>query len=92
MYALWVLLIFLFVYIIRVVRGPSIWDRVLGMSLISTKIILIIAVFASVSDSSNLLDFAIIYALSGFIGTIFVALFLYDRLMADKKKKEEDGE
>ena len=85
MYVLWVLLVFLFLYIGRAIIGPTIWDRLLAMTVISTKIIVIITVFASVFDRSYLLDFAIIYALFGFISTIFIALFLSER---SKRKKE----
>jgi len=88
-YILWVLIVYLFIYFILTVRGPTAWDRLLGMNLISTKIILIIIIFASINESAHLLDFAIIYALSGFIGTIFISLFLTERILADKKRKEE---
>ncbi|MCL2380228.1 MAG: monovalent cation/H+ antiporter complex subunit F [Treponema sp.] len=84
---LWVMLAYLVLFLVRVVRGPSIWDRLLGMSLVSTKIIVIIVISASLTESAFLLDFAIIYALFGFIGIIFVALFLAER--SSGKKKEE---
>ena len=74
-------------YGIRVALGPSVWDRLLGMNLISSKIILIIIFFSAVVEVDFLLDFAIIYALSGFIGTIFIALFLAER---DLTKSGED--
>ena len=76
---LWIMLGLLLLYIFRVIKGPSVWDRLLGMNLIATKIIVIIIVFASIHDTTFLLDFAIVYALSGFIGTIFIALFLARR-------------
>ena len=72
-------------YGIRVAIGPSVWDRLLAMNLISTKIIIIIVFFSAVVEVDFLLDFAIIYALSGFIGTIFIAMFLAER---DLTKKE----
>ena len=72
-------------YGIRVAIGPSVWDRLLAMNLISTKIIVIIVFFSAVEGIDFLLDFAIIYALSGFIGTIFIAMFLAER---DLTKKE----
>ena len=75
MYVMWIILVSLAAYTIRVIMGPSIWDRLLGMNLISTKIIIFIAVFASYSEMAYLLDYAIIYALSGFIGVIFIAFF-----------------
>jgi len=85
MYILWVLLACLVFYVVRTIKGPSVWDRLLGMNLIATKIIAMIVVFASIYESAYILDFAIIYALSGFIGTIFVALFLLERQKGGKK-------
>jgi len=72
-------------YIIRAVKGPSIWDRLVALNLISTKIIVIIIAFASMEGLAFLLDFAIIYALSGFIGTIFIALFLSERRLGKRR-------
>ena len=84
-FILWVLLGCLVFYLIRTIKGPSVWDRLLGMNLVSTKIITMIAVFASINGAGYILDFAIIYALSGFIGTIFIALFLMNRQKGRKK-------
>ena len=75
---LWVLIFFLFFYFVRIIQGPSIWDRLLGMNLTSTKIVVIIAVYASMNETTYILDFAIVYALFGFIGVIFIALFLLE--------------
>ena len=80
MYMLWVMLAFLAVFIVRAIKGPSIWDRLLGLSLISTKVILIIVFFASYNQIAYFLDLAIVYALLGFISIIFTALFLLQRI------------
>lgn len=85
MYILWVLLTFITLYIIRIIRGPSVWDRLLGMNLVSAKIIIMIVIFASLTETAYLLDFAMIYALSGFIGIIFISLFLLERQKRGKK-------
>jgi len=87
MYIVWVLSVFLIVYLICIIRGPSVWDRLLGMNLLSIKIVMVIAVYASYSNITYLLDFAIIYALFGFIGVIFIALFVLERI---KNKKTEE--
>ena len=76
-------------YLIRVIIGPSVWDRLLGMNLILSKTIIIIILFAAIHETTFLLDFAIIYALSGFIGTLFLALFLSQRdMQKDRKDKK----
>ena len=85
MVVLFVMFGYLAVYIVRVVKGPSIWDRMLGLSLIATKIMLMIILFASLTGTSFLLDIAIVYTLLGFIGLIFIARFLLDRLNGRRK-------
>ena len=79
MYLLWIMFVFLSLYIVRIVKGPSIWDRLLGLNLMSTKIVIIIIIFASLNETAYLLDFAIVYALLGFIGIFFTARFLLGR-------------
>ena len=79
-YLIYVLIGFLVFYAFRVVKGPSIWDRLMGMNLMTTKTIVLILMFASFNDLAFLLDLAIIYTITGFIGTIFISLFLFDRM------------
>ena len=79
MYILWVMLAFLLLYLGMTIKGPSVWDRLLGMTLISSKVIVMILVFSAFQETAYLLDYAIIYALSGFIGTMFIALYLGNR-------------
>lgn len=88
MIILWIMFALLAIYLIRVLKGPTIWDRLLGMNLISTKIIVVIIVFASLSGTTFLLDFAIVYSLMGFISTIFIALFLSERKLGRKGGKK----
>ena len=88
-YVIWAMVLLMIIYIVRAIRGPSIWDRFLALMLTSAKIIIIIVIYASMVEISFLLDFAIIYALSGFIGTIFIALFLSDRKVGKKRRGEE---
>jgi len=81
---IWILLGFMFLYLIRTMQGPTIWDRLLGMSLISVKVIIVIIAFASFYDRGYLLDYALIYALFGFISLIFIAFFILDRTRGKK--------
>jgi len=85
MVALGVVLAFVLLCILRALKGPSLWDRLLGLNLITTKVIIIIVLFSYLNGLPFLLDLAIIYALVGFIGTIFTALFLMGRVKEAKK-------
>jgi len=85
MIALGVVIGLVLLSIIRAIMGPSIWDRLLGLNLVTTKVLTIIVLFAYLNDLTFLVDVAIVYALIGFIGTIFTALFLMDRVKEAKK-------
>jgi len=85
MIALGVVLAFVLLCILRALMGPSLWDRLLGLNLVTTKVLIIIVLFSYLMDLPFLLDLAIIYALIGFIGTIFTALFLMQRVKEAKK-------
>ena len=76
---LWIMLVFLIPYLILTIKGPTVWDRILGLSLISTKIIIIVIIYSSVHQLDYLTDFAIIYVLLGFIVTFFITAFLLKR-------------
>ncbi|MCL2575306.1 MAG: monovalent cation/H+ antiporter complex subunit F [Defluviitaleaceae bacterium] len=75
-YALYAKLIIVGIYIIHTLRGPTIWDRMMGLNLIATKTIMIFIVFSSLEGITFLLDLAIMFALFGFLGTVFLCLFL----------------
>ena len=70
-----ILLAFLVLYFVMAIRGPSIWNRLLGLNLVSTKIIVIVLIYASMQETTYLLDYAIIFALIGYLSTIFITLF-----------------
>ena len=84
-YVLWAMVAFLALYLVVAIIGPTGWERLLGMNLASTKIIVLIILFASQSVNSYLLDYAIVYALSGFIGAIFITLFWNAKQKGRKK-------
>lgn len=76
---LWISFIVLALCACLAVFGKSIWIRLLGLSLVSSKVLIIIVAFASHYNQRFLMDLAIIYALSNFIGTIFLTLFILER-------------
>ncbi len=56
----------------RALRGPTVYDRVLAVNMFGTKTVLLIAVFAFLSERTDILDIALIYALINFIGVVAV--------------------
>lgn len=74
-----VLAVFVVIVFLRVIVGPTIWDRLMGYNMISSKIIMAIVIWAVVSEQSFFLDIALAYAVLGFIGTIIIARFIEKR-------------
>lgn len=67
----------LFVYLYRVLRGPTIFDRVLGLNGISTKaIILLIVIGVYFGRVDMFIDIATGYALLNLVGALAVAKYL----------------
>jgi multicomponent Na+:H+ antiporter subunit F len=66
--------------------GPTVWDRLLGLVLVSNKIILFSLFVASYYNLAYLMDFVIVYALLGFVGIVFITLYIVKR----RKDKDKD--
>ena len=76
-YVLVMLAALLFVYLYRVLRGPTIFDRVLGLNGISTKaIILLIVIGVYFGRVDMFIDIATGYALLNLVGALAVAKYL----------------
>ena len=76
-YVLVMLAILLFVYLYRVLRGPTIFDRVVGLNGISTKaIILLIVVGIYFERVDMFVDISTGYALLNLVGALAVAKYL----------------
>ena len=61
---------------IRLVRGPSLPDRVVALDLISILAAGVTAVYAIAAEQAVFLDVAIILALIGFLGTVAFARYI----------------
>jgi multicomponent Na+:H+ antiporter subunit F len=62
--------------IIRVIRGPTAPDRLVGLDTINTIVIVLMVVFGAVFNEVIYIDVAIVYALLSFISTLFIAKYL----------------
>lgn len=63
--------------LIRVARGPTFYDRLLGVGVIGTNAVLLLVLIGFVFGRPGMfLDLAITYAILNFIGVVGVAKFL----------------
>jgi len=70
------LLICVIMAIIRVVRGPTAPDRIVGLDTINTIVISSMVIFGAAFREVIYIDVAIVYALLSFISTLFIAKYL----------------
>ncbi len=87
------ILITLALALARALLGPTVYDRIAAVNMFGTKTVLLIAVFASMSDRSDLLDIALVYALINFIGVVAVLkLVEHGNFFTEGKTADEGSE
>jgi len=70
------LLLCVIMSIVRVIFGPTIPDRVVGIDTINTIVIVGMVIFGAAYQEVIYIDVAIVYALLSFISTLFIAKYL----------------
>ena len=68
--------------LVRVVKGPTVFDRILAANMLGTKTILLIAVSEFLMHRPEWTDLALTYALVNFAGVIAVLKYARKRDMA----------
>jgi multicomponent Na+:H+ antiporter subunit F len=82
------LLVSMVIAFVRLVRGPSMPDRIVALDLLTLLAVGVIALFAIREDQPVFLDAAIALALVAFLGTVAYARFL-ERRGRHLRKTEE---
>ena len=75
----------MFLALVRALKGPTVYDRVLAVNMFGTKTVLLIAVIGFLTGRPDFLDLGIAYALINFIGTIAILKFV-ESLEAGKEE------
>ena len=79
---------------VRLIKGPTLYDRILAVNSFGTHTVLLIGLIGFWNGRPDFLDIALLYALINFVGTIAVLKFFRYRAIGDvmwtPEKKEED--
>lgn len=75
--------------VIRAIKGPSIYDRVLAVNMFGTKTALLLAVVAFLFGRADFLDLALAYALINLVGVLAVLEFFESRVSAEQGSSDE---
>jgi multicomponent Na+:H+ antiporter subunit F len=70
--------------VIRILLGPTAPDRVIAFDALVSILISFIVVLAVFYNSNIFLDIALVYAVSGFIGTLVISKYLMGKKLGDK--------
>ncbi len=73
---LMVLLIGMVAVFIRLVRGKTVWDKLLSLNLLAIQIAMLIITSAVKMKSSLVMDIAIAYSIIGFLSLILLTRFI----------------
>ena len=78
--------------LVRALKGPSVYDRILALNAFGTLTVALISVDGFLDGRPEFLDLALVYALINFIGTIAVTKFVTFSDMGHGGGRENDGD
>ena len=87
-----VLGILLFLCLLRAILGPRIADRVVGINMIGTIVIMMIVILSLMLGEGYLVDIAIIYAMLSFLAVVVLAKIYIGVYLARKAKEGDENE
>ncbi|MGE4484035.1 MAG: monovalent cation/H+ antiporter complex subunit F [Oscillospiraceae bacterium] len=79
--------------LVRAIKGPRVADRIMGINLISTMIVIAIAILSVCLGQGYLLDVSLIYAMISFLAVVVLArVYIIAHRGDDDEVYEEDDE
>lgn len=67
------------VAVYRIVRGPTMPDRVIAINVVGSNVVIVIALLAAAIGEPGALDIALVYALLNFLLSIAISKFAVER-------------
>lgn len=71
--------------LVRALRGPTAYDRVLAVNMFGTKTTLLLSVIAFLFGRPDFLDLALAYVLINLVGILAVLEFFQNRVRGEQK-------
>lgn len=86
LYSSVVLTIIIAVPLYRVLKGPTVFDRILATNAIATKTIVLICLIGFLFDRIDMfIDITLAYAILGFIGSLIISKYVTIRNMEEQQ-------
>lgn len=71
-----ILAISMIAILIKIIMGPTTWDRLMCINLFSAKTILLLSIYGVYKENTMLLDISISYGIIGFLGITLLSRFI----------------
>ncbi|PWG65128.1 monovalent cation/H+ antiporter complex subunit F [Spiribacter halobius] len=68
--------------LVRALRGPTVYDRIVAVNVFGTKTVLLVALIVYITGHADLIDVALVYALINFIAIVTVLKLVRQRDLA----------
>lgn len=80
--------------LVRIVRGPSVADRILGFDMLTVSVAGLMAVLSLVWHTALFLELILVFTMLGFLGTVALVAYLQrpDRLLVHEREAESPQE
>ena len=78
--------------LVRAIKGPTIYDRILAVNAFGTLTVVLIAVHGFLAGRPEFLDIALVYALINFIATIAVTKYVKFSHLGHPLGEDERGD
>lgn len=82
--------------LVRIVRGPSVADRILGFDMLTVSVAGLMAVLSMVWHTALFLELILVFTMLAFLGTVALVAYLQrpDRLIGhgDEAETRQEGE
>jgi len=75
--------------LVRAMRGPTVFDRILAVNMFGTKTVLFISVLGFLLGRPDFLDLALVYALMNFIGVVAILRYYQARAREESAGQDE---
>lgn len=69
------LVVAIILILIRALQGPTLYDRVLAVNSLGTKVVLLLGIMGFLLGRPDFLDISVLYALINFVATIAILKF-----------------
>ena len=61
---------------VRVLAGPSVVDRMIGLNIVASQILVLLVLIAVAGERQVYLDVALVYDIFGFVGILAIARYV----------------